>query len=124
VKRIAILCPGEEDHLQGLDRGFANHPAAAVLLAIAVLSLAGVPPFPGFFAKLFVFKSVVASGYLVPALIAFGGSFVGLAYYLGIVIRMFANDSTVAAGNGDDVGATADAAPGSSGVGAVDRAGA
>ena len=34
---------------------------------------------PGFFAKLFVFKSVIASGYLVPAVIAFVGSFLGLA---------------------------------------------
>jgi NADH-quinone oxidoreductase subunit N len=52
-----------------------------------------MPPFPGFFAKLFVFKSVVASGHLVAAVVAFLGSFLGLAYYLGIVMRLFRNDT-------------------------------
>ena len=56
-------------------------------------SLAGMPPFPGFFAKLFVFKSVVASGHLVAAVVAFLGSFLGLAYYLGIVMRLFRSDA-------------------------------
>ena len=54
-----------------------------------MLSLAGLPPLPGFFAKLFVFKSVIASGHLVPAVAAFVGSFLGLAYYTGIVMRLF-----------------------------------
>jgi NADH-quinone oxidoreductase subunit N len=81
---------------------------AALLLSLAVLSLAGVPPFPGFFAKLFVFRSAIASGYLVPAIIAFAGSFVGLAYYVGIVMRLFraeardTNASTAAAQSGAD----------------------
>jgi NADH-quinone oxidoreductase subunit N len=59
---------------------------------MAVLSLAGMPPLPGFFAKLFVFKSVVASGHLLAAILAFVGSFLGLAVYLGIVMRLFRTD--------------------------------
>ncbi len=89
---FALICPGEDDSLQGLDGQFARHPVAAVLLALAVLSLAGLPPLPGFFAKLFVFKSVVASGHLLAAILAFVGSFLGLAVYLGIVMRLFRND--------------------------------
>ena len=54
-----------------------------------MLSLAGVPPLPGFFAKLFVFKSVIASGHTPWAVIAFVGSFLGLAYYVGIALRLF-----------------------------------
>lgn len=89
---FAVICPGEDDSLQGLDGQFARHPVAAVLLALAVLSLAGLPPMPGFFAKLFVFKSVVASGHLLAAILAFVGSFLGLAVYLGIVMRLFRTD--------------------------------
>ncbi len=89
---FAVLCPGEDDSLQGLDGQFARHPVAAVLMAVAVLSLAGLPPFPGFFAKLFVFKSVVASDHLLAAILAFAGSFLGLAVYLGMVVRLFRND--------------------------------
>ena len=89
---FAVLCPGEDDSLQRLDGQFTRHPVAAVLLTVAVLSLAGLPPLPGFFAKLFIFKSVVASGHLFAAILAFVGSFLGLAYYLGIVLRLFRTD--------------------------------
>lgn len=94
---FSALCPGDGDDLQSLDGGYAARPAAALLLAFAVLSLAGIPPFPGFFAKLFIFKSVIASGFLVPAVIAFAGSFIGLVYYLGIVVRLFKMPGPVAA---------------------------
>lgn len=85
----ASLCPGDDDDLRALDGKFHTRPVAATLLAVAMLSLAGLPPLPGFFAKLFVFKSVIASGHLVPAVVAFVGSFLGLAYYVGIAIRLF-----------------------------------
>ena len=92
---FTVMCPGDDgDDLQALDGQFARHPVAALLLALAVLSLAGVPPFPGFFAKLFVFRSVVASGQLGPAVLAFAGSFLVLAVYLGIVLRLFRTDSS------------------------------
>jgi NADH-quinone oxidoreductase subunit N len=95
---FAALSPDGNDDLRVLEGKFASQPVASILLAIAVLSLAGLPPLPGFFAKLFVFKSVIASGYLVPAAIAFVGSFLGLAYYVGIVMRLF-QAAPVAAGS-------------------------
>jgi NADH-quinone oxidoreductase subunit N len=105
---FAALCPGDDDKLEALNGKFASHPVASLLLSLAVLSLAGVPPFPGFFAKLFVFRSAIASGFLVPAIIAFAGSFLGLAYYVGIAMRLFraeardTNASTAAAQSGAD----------------------
>jgi NADH-quinone oxidoreductase subunit N len=96
---FAALCPGDADDLDGLDGKFAARPGAALLLAFAALSLAGVPPFPGFFAKLLVFKSVVESGHLVAAILAFVGSFLGLGYYLGVVVRLFRVDATAAGRN-------------------------
>jgi NADH-quinone oxidoreductase subunit N len=86
-----------DDELGALDGKFAQQPVAALLLALAVLSLAGMPPFPGFFAKLFVFKSVIASGHLGAAVLAFVGSFLGLAYYVNILLRLFRTDSGSAA---------------------------
>jgi NADH-quinone oxidoreductase subunit N len=93
---FARLCPGSDDGLDALDGQFHRHPAAALGLAFALLSLAGLPPFPGFFAKLFVFTSVINSGHLVAAVLAFVGSFLGLAVYLGIVLRLFRNESPTA----------------------------
>lgn len=85
----AVLCPGDDDSLSRLDGLFARRPVASLLLAAAMLSLAGVPPLPGFLAKVFVFKSVIASGHVVAATLAFAGSFLGLAYYIGIMLRLF-----------------------------------
>jgi NADH-quinone oxidoreductase subunit N len=95
---FAALCPGDDDRLERLDGLFARRPVAALVLALAMLSLAGVPPMPGFFAKLFVFKSVVASGHTAWATLAFVGSFLGLAYYVGVAMRLFRATPTPAAG--------------------------
>lgn len=92
-----VISPDNDD-LRAFDGKFAEHPFAAIVLAGSVLSLAGMPPLPGFIAKLFVFKSVVASGYLVPAAIAFFGSFLGLAFYMGVVFRLFKTDAAPMAG--------------------------
>ncbi len=89
---FAMLVEGESDDLAALHGAFASKPLPALLLALAVLSLAGIPPLPGFLAKLFVFKAVIASGHLWPAVLAFAGSYVGVIYYLGIVLQLFAAD--------------------------------
>jgi NADH:ubiquinone oxidoreductase subunit 2 (subunit N) len=65
---------------------------AAVLLARRCSRWPACRRLPGFFAKLFVFKSVVASGHLLAAILAFVGSFLGLAVYLGMVMRLFRTD--------------------------------
>ena len=56
---FAVLCPGERDDVQALDGAFRARPVIALVFGLAMLSLAGIPPLPGFFAKLFVFTSVV-----------------------------------------------------------------
>lgn len=90
---FSILCPRERDDVQSLDGAFRSHPAAALVFGAALLSLAGLPPLPGFFAKLLVFRSVIASGYLGLASIAFIGSFIGITYYLSLFFRLFAASS-------------------------------
>jgi NADH-quinone oxidoreductase subunit N len=92
---FAILCPGDSDDIRLLDGTFQAHPAASLVFGLSMLSLAGIPPLPGFFAKLFIFNSVVASGYLAAAVIAFVGSFIGVTYYLGLFFRLFATEALV-----------------------------
>ncbi len=93
---FAALCPGEGDDVQALDGAFRARPAIALVFGLAMLSLAGIPPLPGFFAKLFVFTSVVASGYLAAAAVAFFGSFIGVTYYLALFFRLFAGEAQTA----------------------------
>jgi len=92
---FTVLCPGESDDTRLLDGTFQAQPAASLTFGLAMLSLAGIPPLPGFFAKLFIFKSVIASGHLVFAVIAFIGSFIGVTYYLTLFFRLFATEALV-----------------------------
>jgi NADH-quinone oxidoreductase subunit N len=86
---FAMLTQCDEDDLDALDGAFAKRPLPALLLAACLLSLAGIPPLPGFLAKFFIFKTVIASGQTAAAVLAFTGSFIGVTYYLGIVGRLF-----------------------------------
>ncbi|HEY6922185.1 MAG TPA: proton-conducting transporter membrane subunit [Steroidobacteraceae bacterium] len=88
---FAALCPEGRDEVGGLDGAFQARPGAALLFGLAMLSLAGLPPLPGFFAKLLIFRSVIASGHLTVACIAFAGSFIGFTYYAGLFFRLFAS---------------------------------
>lgn len=90
---FSILAPGERDDVQATDGAFQRHPVAALVFGLAMLSLAGLPPLPGFFAKLFVFSSVIASGHLAAAIIAFVGSFIGVTFYLALFFRQFTTDT-------------------------------
>jgi NADH-quinone oxidoreductase subunit N len=85
------------DRMETLDGLFHRDPMAASLIAVAMLSLAGLPPFPGFTAKFLIFKSVIAAGYSTYAVLGLVGSFLGLYFYLRVVQRMFMLPSTAAA---------------------------
>jgi NADH-quinone oxidoreductase subunit N len=61
----------------------------ASLLAIFMFSMAGIPPFAGFFGKLYVFLAAVNSGMWVLAVLGVLISVVGCFYYLRIIKVMF-----------------------------------
>jgi len=82
------------DRMETLDGLFHRDPMAASLIAVAMLSLAGLPPFPGFTAKFLIFKSVIAAGYSTYAVLGLVGSFLGLFFYLRVIQRMFMQPSS------------------------------
>jgi NADH-quinone oxidoreductase subunit N len=84
------------DRMETLDGLFHRDPLAASLMAVAMLSLAGLPPFPGFTAKFLIFKSVIAAGYSSYAVLGLVGSFLGLYFYLRVVQRMFMQPGSAA----------------------------
>ncbi len=74
---------GEElDDLNGL---YYRSPAAAVLLLIFMLSLAGIPPTAGFMGKLFIFRSLIETHHPVLAVFAVLYIVPALYYYFRIV---------------------------------------
>ncbi len=64
-------------------------PSLAFLMMIMLLSLAGIPPFAGFYAKLFVLNALVDAGYVWLSVFAVLLTVVGAYYYLRVIRAMF-----------------------------------
>ena len=62
--------------------------------ASRMLSLAGIPPFPGFVAKFLIFKNVIAAGYTLYAVLGLVGSYLGIYFYLRVIQLMFMGSAT------------------------------
>ncbi|GAC1328290.1 MAG: NADH-quinone oxidoreductase subunit N [Candidatus Dormibacteria bacterium] len=88
---VTLLARGDDDGgsipaLRGL--GY-QQPALGVMLAIFMLSLAGIPLTAGFMGKLFVFVAAVQAGYAGLAVVAVLASVISLYYYLRVVVLIY-----------------------------------
>jgi NADH-quinone oxidoreductase subunit N len=79
------------EDLAGLSR---THPMLAALFAIFMFSMAGIPPFSGFFGKLYVFMAAIHDGLYGLAVIGVLSSVVGAYYYIRIVKLMYFDPPT------------------------------
>jgi NADH-quinone oxidoreductase subunit N len=66
----------------GLSR---RSPGLGLAMLVAFLSLAGMPPFVGFVAKVFVFSAAIEEGWIWLAIVGILNSIVGLYYYLNVL---------------------------------------
>lgn len=67
-----------------------RNPLLAGVMTLSLLSMAGIPPLGGFFAKYYVLLDVISRGFILIAVIAILASLVGVYYYFRIIIVMFA----------------------------------
>jgi len=89
-----------QDRLDALKGLYYRRPFAAIMIAIAMLSLAGLPPLPGFAAKFLVFKNVLAAGYTGYAVAGLVASYLGLYFYLRVIQYMFMAEQEPTAARG------------------------
>lgn len=75
--------------LDGIRGLWKRNPMAAAVLALSALSLAGIPPTAGFWAKFQIFSTAIQTGLPVLAIIGILASIVGVYYYLKIVVYAF-----------------------------------
>jgi len=68
--------------LKGLNR---RSPMLSGILLLSMFSLAGIPPLPGFYAKLYVLQALIGADHLWIAVIAVLFSLIGAFYYLRVV---------------------------------------
>ena len=72
---------------------YTTNPKLAFLMTLALFSLAGIPPFAGFFSKFFIFAAAFESGFHLLVFIALINTILSLYYYLKIVKAMYINKS-------------------------------
>jgi len=89
-----------QDRLDAFKGLYQRKPFAAVMIAIAMLSLAGLPPLPGFIAKFLVFRNVVAAGYTTYAVLGLVASYLGIYFSLRVIQYMFMGATDPAAAHG------------------------
>lgn len=72
---------------------YTTNPKLAFLMTLALFSLAGIPPFAGFFSKFFIFAAAFEGGFHMLVFIALINTIISLYYYLKIVKAMYINKS-------------------------------
>jgi len=69
-------------------------PMGAVVMALFMLSLAGVPPFSVFWGKIYLMSATVDAGYLWLAIVMGLNSAIAAYYYLKLIVYMFLKEPT------------------------------
>ncbi len=85
-------------NISDYDGYYKTNPKLAFLMTLALFSLAGIPPFAGFFSKFFMFMAAFKAGFAVLVFIALVNTVISLYYYLLIVKAMYIkpNDNPIA----------------------------
>lgn len=82
------------DEYNGL---YQTNPKLSIVMMLALFSLAGIPPFAGFFSKFFIFYAAAQEGFYVLVFIALLNTIISLYYYLLVIKAMFINKTENAA---------------------------
>ncbi len=69
-----------------------TNPLLAAVLTGALLSMAGIPVFAGFFAKLTLFSQTIQAGYLVVVMAAIVNSIISVGYYFKLILAMYTKE--------------------------------
>ena len=88
MKKDGKYCEDIKD-LAGISR---QNPLLAISFLIIMFSLAGIPPLAGFFAKFYIFMSVIESGMYTLAIVGLLSTVISAFYYLRIIKIIYFED--------------------------------
>lgn len=71
-----------------------RQPMLAAVMAMFMFSLAGIPPFAGFFGKYLLFYAAIESGFTWLAIVAVASSVISVWFYLGLIVKMYFQEGT------------------------------
>ncbi|MEO8237112.1 MAG: NADH-quinone oxidoreductase subunit N [Flavobacterium sp.] len=70
-----------------------TNPLLAAILTGSLLSMAGIPIFSGFFAKLFLFNQTIQAGYIALVIVAVINSIISVGYYFKLILAMYSKEA-------------------------------
>lgn len=90
---IIYVCKDNENedivNFQGLGK---TNPLLAAILTSSLLSMAGIPIFAGFFAKLFLFNNMLQAGFITLVIVAVINSIISVGYYFKLMLAMYTKE--------------------------------
>lgn len=90
---ILYVCKNNENeditNFHGLGK---TNPLLAAILTASLLSMAGIPIFAGFFAKLFLFNQTIQAGYIALVIVAIVNSIISVGYYFKLILAMYTKE--------------------------------
>ncbi|MBP6759887.1 MAG: NADH-quinone oxidoreductase subunit N [Flavobacterium sp.] len=90
---ILYVCKNKDNeditNFNGLGK---NNPLMAAVLTASLLSMAGIPIFAGFFAKMVLFSQTIEAGYLVVVIAAVINSIISVGYYFKLILAMYTKE--------------------------------
>jgi NADH-quinone oxidoreductase subunit N len=86
---ITVFKATDTESISGFNGLGKKNPMLAAGLTMAMLSLAGIPPFAGFFGKYFIFSEAMRNGYENLVFLAIISSIIGVFYYMKVIVAMY-----------------------------------
>ena len=83
------------EYLSDLSGMSKKKPVFSLCIAILMFSLAGIPPFAGFFGKFYIFIAALKSGLIYLAVLGVIASVISAYYYLRIIKIMYFDESKI-----------------------------
>ena len=90
---ILYVCKNQDNeditNFHGLGK---TNPLLSAILTGSLLSMAGIPIFSGFFAKLFLFNQTIQAGYIALVIVAVINSIISVGYYFKLILAMYSKE--------------------------------
>lgn len=89
VLKITKAANNDNDDLDTLKGIIHKNPLMAISMTMSMLSLAGIPPLAGFFAKYFTFAAAITEGLSWLVVVAITATLIAVYYYFKVIITVF-----------------------------------
>ncbi len=90
---IISVCTNKNEDIVNFNGLGKTNPLLAGILTAALLSMAGIPIFAGFFAKLMLFSQTINAGFMILVIAGVINSIISVGYYFKLILAMYTKDA-------------------------------